>query len=172
MKCVACGKDISNDALFCIYCGKKQEAPKPTPHKVYCNRCQKEFDSEMVFCDECGAKLQSTPKFKRDPDKEGLLLQIDMASFCEGPKPVGSKMSNGTVFFYEDRIETKTVLNNNPEVLVAMADIAEVSKGNYLSIWTSLTIRLKNGVAYTIAGVATGSSTIDRAIELIRQRIA
>ena len=81
-------------------------------------------------------------------------------------------MFSGTVYLYADRIETKAMLAGSPDVFVKMDDIAGVSKGSYMIIWSSLILRLKNGDIFTIAGATTGSETIDRAIKIINRCIS
>lgn len=171
MYCLACGQEIPDDSTFCSHCGAKQEVEQPKTELVYCNKCQKEFDSEMVYCDECGAKLQHTCKYKTDNTMEGLLLRMELASYCKGQKPIGSKMSSGTLYFFEDRIETRVMLNDKAKVLAKMEQIDRVTRGTYLKIWPSMTIHLVNGEAYTIAGLGTRAATIDRAIEIVNNYI-
>ncbi len=171
MICVSCGKEISEGSVFCNYCGAKQKKEEPKAEKMYCSQCQKEFDADMMFCDECGMKL--TPAGSGNTQSgNGFLLQIELASICRGSKPIGATAFHGTVYFYDDRIETKVMLADNAEVFARMEDITGVSKGSYLGIWSCLTINLKNGEAYTIAGAATSSATIDRAIDIIKRNIA
>ena len=52
MKCInlECQKEIG-DALFCPYCGTKQEKPK-----VFCSKCGAEMDDDAIYCNNCGTK--------------------------------------------------------------------------------------------------------------------
>lgn len=168
MFCISCGKEIAEGSKFCSFCGAQQEKEEAKVQKMYCTKCRKEFDAEMMFCDECGMKLTSFNAQETD----GKLMEIGMASIYRGNKSIGTAMLSGTVYLYADRIETKAMLGGSPDVFVKMEDIAGVSKGSYMIIWSSLILRLKNGDVFTIAGATTGSETIDRAIKIINRSIS
>lgn len=183
MFCISCGKEITEGSTFCNFCGAQQEKEKPKVQKMYCTKCRKEFDAEMMFCDECGMKLSSNVYFYAADSEltsfsfdaqstDGKLMEIGMASIHRGNKSIGAAMFSGTVYLYADRIETQARLAGSPDVFVKMDDIAGVSKGSYMIIWSSLIIRLKNGDVFTITGATTGSETIDRAIEIINRCIS
>lgn len=52
MKCInqQCQNEIG-DALFCPYCGTRQEKPK-----VFCSKCGAEMDDDAIYCNNCGTK--------------------------------------------------------------------------------------------------------------------
>lgn len=180
MFCISCGKEIAEGSKFCSFCGAQQEKEEAKVQKMYCTKCRKEFGAEMMFCDECGMKLSPNASFHaadseltsfNAQETDGKLMEIGMASIYRGNKSIGAAMFSGTVYLYADRIETKAMLAGSPDVFVKMEDIAGVSKGSYMIIWSSLILRLKNGDVFTIAGATTGSETIDRAIKIINRSI-
>ena len=51
-KCINCGVELENSALFCEECGTKQ------PNQVKtCNQCGTEIQADEAFCPECGAPV-------------------------------------------------------------------------------------------------------------------
>lgn len=59
MYCGNCGKELKEDANFCIYCGTKverYEPPKPTTQN--CWNCGEVNTEEAVYCESCGNKLK------------------------------------------------------------------------------------------------------------------
>lgn len=62
-RCGECGKELAQDAAFCIKCGAKQPEQttqpieeKDTTAKV-CPVCNEPIDVEADFCTKCGAKI-------------------------------------------------------------------------------------------------------------------
>lgn len=49
MFCRNCGKEISEESTYCLYCGVRQK-------ESYCKNCGQEIPSEAVFCPCCGSK--------------------------------------------------------------------------------------------------------------------
>ena len=47
--CRNCGKEISDDASYCLYCGVRQK-------NNFCRDCGKEIPSNAVFCPHCGSR--------------------------------------------------------------------------------------------------------------------
>ncbi|MBR5518820.1 MAG: SPFH domain-containing protein [Clostridia bacterium] len=56
VKCNNCGKEVPENAKFCLECGSKIEVV--AENKVVCPKCGKKT-AKGKFCMECGAKLQS-----------------------------------------------------------------------------------------------------------------
>lgn len=54
--CVTCSKLISEDAVFCPYCGSKYVAPV----KRVCKSCGKELKENELFCGGCGTKYSDS----------------------------------------------------------------------------------------------------------------
>ena len=54
--CANCGHVLGNDALFCVMCGTKYEAPV-APQKKFCPQCGNEAAPDAHFCIKCGTKL-------------------------------------------------------------------------------------------------------------------
>lgn len=51
--CIHCGRELPIDALFCSYCGTKQN----TQEKMYCMNCGNELVPNAQFCSKCGCKV-------------------------------------------------------------------------------------------------------------------
>lgn len=54
MICPNCNKTITDDSIFCCYCGFKQQQ-KP---EYLCNVCGKEYEPSQVYCKYCGHRLE------------------------------------------------------------------------------------------------------------------
>lgn len=50
-KCISCGAELDDNAMFCAECGTKQEK------KQFCSSCGAEIKQGAKFCSSCGAKL-------------------------------------------------------------------------------------------------------------------
>lgn len=53
-KCINCGTDIEDAALFCPECGAKQIS-----ESVFCPNCGTQLPSGAAFCSECGAPINA-----------------------------------------------------------------------------------------------------------------
>ncbi len=61
-KCPVCGQDISADAMFCSYCGTRQEpviAETVQPTEKICANCGTVLEEDAVFCPRCGQQYVS-----------------------------------------------------------------------------------------------------------------
>lgn len=47
--CKKCGKSVSEEAAFCMYCGSR--------FGVVCSNCGREAEEDAVFCSACGTRL-------------------------------------------------------------------------------------------------------------------
>ena len=56
MKCNFCKSENEDDAVYCIYCGKRLD------EKLFCPSCGVENELDARFCKECGADLLKTSK--------------------------------------------------------------------------------------------------------------
>lgn len=61
-KCAVCGKDLSDDAKFCLYCGamvptEKETAKEESIQTVFCIKCGEQIKSITHFCPKCGAAV-------------------------------------------------------------------------------------------------------------------
>lgn len=66
MNCPKCGKEVTDGATFCKYCGSSI-----SPRKQVCQKCGKENDEDALFCEGCGSSLVQEEKVpaKKDPKK-------------------------------------------------------------------------------------------------------
>ena len=63
IRCPACGREVSGDSRFCLYCGKelpKEKKIKPAETELTCPVCGKKAEQGTQFCLHCGAPLQKT----------------------------------------------------------------------------------------------------------------
>lgn len=76
MKCLNCGKEISETAKFCRFCGKKSET-------IYCRNCGAVLEADSLFCSECGASVGKTGSggddipfggFRWEEDRDGTIF--------------------------------------------------------------------------------------------------
>ena len=56
--CSNCGKPLEEGALFCTFCGAKQNHP-PAPPEPVCPSCGAKLEPDSRFCGSCGACLQA-----------------------------------------------------------------------------------------------------------------
>lgn len=172
MYCIRCEKEFDPDMMFCDDCGMKLTA-KTQQRTV---TLKEEHSVAPRSAEKAAAKSQrsaAVTKQEHSADSKNgeSLMEIGMASIYHGNKAMGSACFSGTVYLYEDRIETKGMLVNAPDVFVKMEEIAGVSKGTYMILWSSVILRLKNGEEFTIAGATTGAEAIDRAITIINRGV-
>lgn len=66
MYCQKCGKEITNDSIFCKFCGVKLNENQPCP------KCGKEIPEDSNFCKYCGIKFNNKPQ-KNQTTLYGLL---------------------------------------------------------------------------------------------------
>lgn len=58
MYCIYCGNKISEDSIFCPYCGKNQEFP----FLMHCNNCGKLIEQDSSYCPYCGFQILRVSK--------------------------------------------------------------------------------------------------------------
>lgn len=56
--CSNCGKPLEEGALFCTFCGARQDPP-PSPPEPVCPNCGAKLEPDSRFCGSCGACLQA-----------------------------------------------------------------------------------------------------------------
>lgn len=67
MICSVCGKQITDNKKFCIYCGSPVRKEEKTAQAVkmirprFCKSCGSELEEDANFCDQCGAKIELVP---------------------------------------------------------------------------------------------------------------
>lgn len=55
MKCVKCGKEVPDGALFCAFCGSKMESEK---NVQFCVNCGAQVEDGAAFCQSCGSSIK------------------------------------------------------------------------------------------------------------------
>lgn len=66
ISCPECGKEISDKAEKCIYCGKVFEERIVDPPKLICSECGVELEAGMTICDKCGCPIQSEDEKEKE----------------------------------------------------------------------------------------------------------
>lgn len=88
MKCIHCGKTVSDESRFCKYCG--------TRLRRTCAECGATLDEDARFCAACGAEAQASLDFTK------TLLDLTEAD----PKAVPTQ-GNTSGFYFSRRISRK-----------------------------------------------------------------
>ena len=57
MTCNECGKKLTDDSVFCQFCGKRMEAKQNTPKNI-CKYCNKENNLNAIYCRFCGENIE------------------------------------------------------------------------------------------------------------------
>ena len=72
--CPSCGKEVSGDSKFCLYCGTELpalEKPKPKEKEVICPVCGRKAEAGAKFCMGCGTPL--TGRQPKAPEPEEIV---------------------------------------------------------------------------------------------------
>lgn len=77
IKCPECGKEVSNKAAACPYCGMPfMEMEESLLSKYVCLKCGERLPENVMSCPKCGARVPDEKKLDRDmlycPECEGL----------------------------------------------------------------------------------------------------
>lgn len=83
IKCPECGKEVSNRAVACPYCGMPfAETEEPVLSKYVCLKCGEKLPENVLSCPKCGMRVPDYNKLDRAmlycPECEGL---NEMGSF-------------------------------------------------------------------------------------------
>lgn len=58
-RCPACGRECSDDSLFCSGCGNQlPEQNNPSEASTHCMNCGAEIAQDDLFCFSCGKKIE------------------------------------------------------------------------------------------------------------------
>lgn len=166
MICKKCGKQVPEQAAFCVFCGESVI----TPQCKECPRCGAVREAEMVYCHQCGTLLEAVTVTGKE------LLRLKMISKYEGEPTVGIAKGTGTLVIYDDRIEFIPLIGNalgnafgligrmvmdkkNPPKndVYPMSSVEEASEGKYAGLMPMLVIRFKTGSTFSFASIADGS---------------
>lgn len=136
MICSGCGKEISDNANFCSFCGNRVE--KSVTKK--CPECGRSRDARYVFCEYCGTllveqgfqgdydqvqkrdmKSQSvdvvseqicSASEQHDDCSDKVIKRIKMVNQYEGEQALGIAKATGELCVYKDRIVFKKQMGN------------------------------------------------------------
>ncbi len=70
MKCIHCGKEISDSAVYCPLCGQKNDR-RPN----FCLHCGAKVESDMKFCVECGKPIEEM-KPEQEAEQSGEIVAL------------------------------------------------------------------------------------------------
>lgn len=146
MFCENCGKQMSETAKFCSYCGKPVRAAEKAVGKM-CPSCGWKGEADRVYCEECGTLLVETesPAGKKSDNvkvvlKENikssgfhnsagqLLKTVNLMSYYEGEPTLGMAKATGTLHVYDDHVEFIKKLGNAAGAVFGAVGMALASK--------------------------------------------
>lgn len=75
MNCSNCGKELSDEALFCDKCGSKVEMEvfaefEKKDGPLFCIKCGSNLEENALFCKMCGAKIDGTETKEKESIEE------------------------------------------------------------------------------------------------------
>lgn len=81
MFCKNCGKEIDEQAAFCVYCGGATNMVPQVKKTAFCRNCGNEIDGGATFCNRCGL---ATDKFQevQFPQKEEDAITGGLIALC------------------------------------------------------------------------------------------
>ena len=170
--CPSCGKEIETVAKptkkICSNCGAEH------PIEVsFCDQCGKFLATGMVsYVANDNNKIDSREEIVRtgnDTSVDIPFFKLSNVSLYEGERKVGVAKATGELTVFKNRLELKRQWGNAAAnvTLVTMAiernkakklppdiflfsDILSVHRDNYLGVWSSLIVKMKNGRAITL----------------------
>lgn len=87
-KCINCGTELDDKALFCVECGAKQP-----PQGTKCIQCGAELQPGAKFCTECGAKQVAKKRFCANCGAEltdGMKFCVECGTPAQENSPISS----------------------------------------------------------------------------------
>jgi hypothetical protein len=130
MRCLDCGKQLPEEAIFCLQCGEQNFTPddsadlKKTGKRarkgvieglaMRCLDCGKQLPEEAFFCLQCGEQ-NFTPDDNADPEKNGVRIRKGVIALI-AILGVGACVSIALVVqeILKDRSQTPTTVTGTP----------------------------------------------------------
>ncbi len=81
MYCKNCGKEIDDNAYFCVHCGVRTDDVRykdQTSSKRFCTHCGKEIDPNAFICVHCGTRTQREVESRKSVDNYTVFAIISM----------------------------------------------------------------------------------------------
>lgn len=163
MKCTKCGALLGSNDKFCGQCGT------PVAQDAFCPHCGAKLQPNQIFCTTCGMKLDNgapaadvqtdwggIPQPLREEGTGKLLRKMNGVTKFFGEPAVGVANKIGTLTVYDNRVEfsrkagftlagTVSAMAKSEVETYYFSDVAEITTGTYLAMYTTLVLKLKNG---------------------------
>lgn len=163
MKCMECGAQLGSNDKFCGQCGM------PVAQDAFCPHCGAKLQSNQIFCTTCGVKLDNgttasdvrtdqvgIPEPLRTEGSGKLLRKMNGVTKFFGEPAVGVANKIGVLNVYDNRVEfsrkagftlagTISSLVKSETETYYFTDVAEITTGTYIAMYTTLVLKLKNG---------------------------
>lgn len=155
--CRNCGKEISDEASYCLYCGARQK-------ENFCRNCGKEIPSNAAFCPHCGSRQKDDNLFS------SLLHHLASIFSYREDESVQGGYSKSTPDKEQDNIsQAEPVQHTNEEIQNVYnnddVDIAQEVQHDATSI-TTLKDEDKENVNSNKEMSSTGLGWVEQAVDV------
>ena len=169
MKCLKCGEELDEGAIFCTSCGYKVRMDK-------CPKCKAQLDGNEIFCSNCGYKLnngvspKNTRNFITNTKSKGLMNKIN----TKVPNPLANKQkqrniknkplgallyavgNEASVSIFEDHVELDYTQGSMPNIVNNFSNLISFDYSQLFEI------RMTDGVIHGSLGFKLASNEIYR----------
>lgn len=185
MQCKQCGAEIKDGVRFCSQCGT------PISQNTFCMSCGSRLLPGQMFCTNCGLKVDNSSirnESKAEPVKGyvksvggatgKLIRKINGVTKFQGKPTIGAANQIGVLTIYEDRVEfvrkggltlagTISSLVKNQMETYYFSDFVSITTGNYLAVYTTLVLNLKNGNSISFCPAFPGTKDMETVANLL-----
>lgn len=185
MRCKQCGAEMGDGVRFCSQCGTQMS------QNTFCVSCGAKLLPGQMFCTNCGLKIDDSA-IRHDSEVESakeyaksvggdtgkLIRKISSVTKFQGKPVLGVANKIGILAIYEDRVEfvrkggltlatTISSLAKNQIEAYYFSDLISVTTGNYLAIYTTLVLNLKNGNSISFCPAIPGTKDMETVANLL-----